>query len=381
MLNQLKQDAKNLIGWRTRRKIIVFSVDDYGNVRLASKQAREELDKAGIRAVSRFDAYDTLENREDLEMLYAVLSAHKDSNGKNAVFTTFALPCNIDFEQMAKEDYQVYYYEHLPLTFEKLSAMESASYEGAWKLLKEGISEAYLRPQFHGREHFHVKVIEERLLQKDKELMLSLKNRSLASLSPRENEGPGYTSAFGFRDFSEVPEFEPIIREGLEAFEKVYGYAAVHFTPPGGNEHRQVHSFGGKYGISYVDVPMVKKEHQGNGQYKNQFYYTGKKNKDGITYMVRNVVFEPTENNADEAVNLAMKQIEAAFRWNRPAIISSHRVNFCGHVDPANRKKGLGALNELLKQITAKWPEAEFMSADELGDLVTHKIEEKRLKR
>jgi len=373
MLNQLKQDAKNLVGWRTRRKIIVFSVDDYGNVRLASKQAREKLDKAGIRAVSRFDAYDTLENREDLEMLYAVLDAHKDKQGNHAVFTTYALPCNIDFEQMAKEDYQSYYFEDLPLTYEKLSVTDPSSYEGAWELLKQGIAEGFLRPQFHGREHFHVKIFEERLRQKDRELMLSLENRSLASLSIRENENPGYTSAFGFRNFSEVPEFEPIIREGLEAFERVYGYPAVNFTPPGGNEHSQVHSYCSKQGISFVDVPMVKREHQGNGRYKNRFYYTGKKTKTGITYMVRNVVFEPTENDANEAIKQAMKQIEAAFRWNRPAIISSHRVNFCGHVDPENRKEGLGALNELLKQITGKWPEVEFMSADKLGDLITKK--------
>jgi hypothetical protein len=65
-----------------------------------------------------------------------------------------------------------------------------------------------------------------------------------------------------------------------------------------------------------------------------------------------------------------MQQIEAAFRWNRPAIISSHRVNFCGHIDPANRAKGLGDLRVLLKKIVEKWPDVEFMSAGELSDLI-----------
>ncbi len=371
MLNQIKQDAKNLIGWRTRRKVLVFSVDDYGNVRLASKQAREELDQSGLKAISRFDAYDTLENREDLEMLYAVLDSVRDKNGKGAVFTTYALPCNIDFEQMAEEDYSQYHFELLPQTFEKLAVLDPASYEGAWNLLKEGISGGFLVPQFHGREHFNLKVFEDRLHRKDKELISSLKSRSLASLSNLDHESPGYTSAFGFREFSENLEFEPIIKEGLDAFEKVYSYRAVNFTPPGGSEHKIVHSYASHHGISYVDVPMIKKEHQGKGKFQSRFYYTGKKNADGITYMVRNVVFEPTEMDGNDAVNLAMKQIEAAFRWNRPAIISSHRVNFCGHVDPANREDGLRALKELLKRITKKWPEVEFMSADQLGDLIT----------
>ena len=371
MLNQLKQDAKNMIGWRTRRKVVVFSVDDYGNVRLASKKAREELHSAGLKVVSRFDAYDTLENREDLEMLYEVLSSSRDKNDRSAVFTTFALPCNIDFEQMAEEDYREYRYELLPLTYEKLTGLDPKSYDGAWQMLQEGVSGGLLMPQFHGREHFNVKVFEERLHKKDKELITSLKTRSLASLSASDAQGPGYTSAFGFREFSENHSFESIIEEGVNAFEKVYGYRPVHFMPPGGNEHSIIHGYSRKYGIACVDVPMVKKEHQGLGKYKTRFYYTGKKNSLGTTYMVRNVVFEPTENPGSDPVNFAMKQIEAAFRWNRPAIISSHRVNFCGHVDPRNRKEGLSALKELLNRITKKWPDVEFLSSDQLGDLIT----------
>ena len=50
MLNIIKQNAKNIVGWKTKRKIIVLSVDDYGNVRLASREARKTLDKAGIKA-------------------------------------------------------------------------------------------------------------------------------------------------------------------------------------------------------------------------------------------------------------------------------------------------------------------------------------------
>jgi hypothetical protein len=372
MLNLLKQDAKNLIGWKTRRKLLVFSVDDYGNVRLASKKAREALDKSGMKAVSRFDAFDTLENREDLEMLFEVLGSARDVHGHAAIFTTYALPCNIDFEQMVSVDYKHYEHELLPQTFEKLSQQDSLAYEGAWPMLQEGIKDRLMVPQFHGREHFNVKVFEDLLKEKDQELLTSLKNRSLANLNPSSSQGPGYTSAFGFKDYEENQSFEQIIREGLDAFEQVYGYPAVHFTPPGGGEHSIVHRYAGKYGIKYVDVPMIKKEHQGHGKYKTRVYYTGKRNVAGITYLVRNVVFEPTEHDASEAVNLAIKQIEAAFRWNRPAIISSHRVNFCGHVDPGNRKEGLAALKELLKRITALWPDVEFISADQLGDLIAN---------
>lgn len=371
MFKYLKQDLKNLPGWRTRRKLLVFSVDDYGNVRLDSGKAREDLDRAGLKALSRFDAYDTLETREDLEMLFGVLESFRDVHGRPARFTTYALPCNIDFEKMAEEDYGRYHFELLPKTFEKTSALDPPAYQGAWSLLQEGIGRGLMVPQFHGREHFNVHLFEELLQRRDRELLTSLRTRSLASISVSDTRTPGYTAAFGFREFKENQAYESIIEEGIAAFEEVYGYRPVQFTPPGGEEHRIVHAYAGKYGISGVDVPLIKREHQGGGRYRTRFYYTGRKNPAGITYFVRNVVFEPTESGEKEAVNLAMKQIESAFRWNRPAIISSHRVNFCGHVDPANRQLGLRALGELLKQICRKWPEVEFISADQLGGLVT----------
>jgi hypothetical protein len=89
--------------------------------------------------------------------------------------------------------------------------------------------------------------------------------------------------------------------------------------------------------------------------------------------MVRNVVFEPTEDRGIDWIDFTLKQIETAFRWNKPAIISSHRVNFCGHIDEKNREKGLKSLEGLLQEIVKKWPDVEFMSADELGNCILKK--------
>ncbi len=90
-----------------------------------------------------------------------------------------------------------------------------------------------------------------------------------------------------------------------------------------------------------------------------------KRGQDHVT-VVRNVVFEPTNDEAFDSVKLALDQVAAAFRWRRPAIISSHRVNFCGHIDPENRKQGLRALKQLLDGIVRRWPDVRFVSADEL---------------
>jgi len=369
MKQKLFNNLKNIYGWKTTRKIIVISVDDYGNVRLDSKKAREQMDKKGLKVLSRFDAFDSLENREDLEALYEVLTSVKDKNNNNAVFTPFALPCNINFEAMAEENYMNYKYENLPDTYEKLSDQNPSAYSGTWELWKEGIEKGLMRPQFHGREHFNLKVFKEKLQQKDHEVLTALKNRSYTSISNTGYPTISYTAAFEFDKFEENLVFKDIIADGLKRFEEVYGYKSIHFNPPGGREHPIIHQYLKENGVKFLDTPLLKEEHQGNGKIKKILNYTGKKNKDGMTYQVRNIVFEPTTLDRDW-VSYSLKQIETAFFWNRPAIISSHRVNFCGHIDPKNREIGLKQLKELLKKIVTKWPDVEFMSSVKLGELI-----------
>lgn len=368
---KLKLNAKNLIGWRTDRKFVVFSVDDYGNVRLHSKEARRKLDEAGMNVMNRFDAFDTLETRADLEALYETLGAVTDRNGRHPVVTPFAMPCNIDFETMEALNYSEYRYEKLPVTYKKLSAMDPDAYSGAWDLWKTGIRQGLMVPQFHGREHLNLKLFREKLEKRDSELMTALRNRSYTSIRSDEYSTISSTAAFDFDRREENVEFEEIIRDGLDQFEKVYGYRSNHFNPPGGRENPDIHTVLKEEGIDYIDTPILKNEHQGEGKYRKVFNYTGKKNRHGQHFIVRNVVFEPTENRGVDWVAYTMKQIEAAFRWNRPAVISSHRVNFCGHIDEENRRKGLDALKQLFKKIIERWPDTEFISANELGDLVS----------
>ncbi len=371
MKRYILNHLKNIPGWRNNRKLVVISVDDYGNVRLDSKKARDQLDKAGLKVHSRFDAYDTLETREDLEALYDVLTSVKGKNGKHAVFTPFALPCNINFERMAKDGYQDYHYECLPETFKKMSTRYPQAYDGTWSLWQEGMDKGLMAPQFHGREHLNLKVFREKLLKNDPLLIQALKNRSYPSLGYSGYKTISQMAAFEFWDFKENEVFKEIIEDGLNRFEEVFGYRSLHFNPPGGREHPVIHKALQGGGVRYLDTPFIKNEHQGNGKYKRVLNYTGKKNHLNQTYLVRNVVFEPTHDRGIDWVSYTMKQIEAAFFWNRPAIISSHRVNFCGHIDPKNRKQGLTALKQLLSKIKTKWPDVEFMAANELAHLVT----------
>jgi hypothetical protein len=356
-----------MIGWKTNRKIVVFSVDDYGNIRVNSMNARKRMDDAGMNIYSRFDAYDTLETKQDLELLFEVLESVRDKNGRPAIFTPFALPCNIDFEKMELNDFNQFYFETLPSTYEKLSVQQPEAYSGAWRLWKQGIDRGLLKPQFHGREHLNLTIFNDKLKKRDSHLLTALKNKSFASISDDEYPTMSSTAELDFWDVKENENLKPIIKEGLEIFKNVYGYSSSYFTPPVFNIHNSLFQTLKDNGIEFIDLAMVRKEHQGLNVYQKSFNYIGKKTKEGLTIMVRNVVFEPTEERGLDWVSYSMKQIETAFRWNKPAIISSHRVNFCGHIDPKNREKGLSTLKRLLQEIVKKWPDAEFMTADELA--------------
>jgi hypothetical protein len=367
---ELANHIKNIFGWQTNRKLIIFSVDDYGNVRLDSKNAYDNLSKLKIPFNSHFDRFDTLETREDLEALFDVLSSVKDKYGNPAVFTPFALPCNINFEEMAENNYQEYKYELLPDTYVKLSKNNPKAYSNTWELWQEGIKKKLIRPQFHGREHFNLGVFNDLLEKRNENLLQVLRQNSYVSIPEHANYRQGWTAAYSFDKFSETDLFLENIKDGLSRFEEVFGYKASVFTPPAQQFPLHLEAELMDLGLTHIDQSRKSKRHLGDGKYKLEKHSLGRglNNND----IVRNVVFEPTTTQHFNWVNFTFKQIEAAFRMNKPANISSHRVNFCGHIDTENREKGLKALQELLNKIVKRWPEVEFISADQLGVIITN---------
>jgi len=106
--------------------------------------------------------------------------------------------------------------------------------------------------------------------------------------------------------------------------------------------------------------------------YKKKYHYQGERNRYGQRYLIRNVFFEPSTNPTFNWVDDCLHRIETAFRWQKPAIISSHRVNFIGFIKQQNREVNLALLHQLLQSIIKRWPDVEFMSSDQLGDLMKY---------
>ena len=363
MKQNLLNHLKNIGGWSTKRKLVVFSVDDYGNLRIRNRKSLDNLRNEGLDVSGRFDSLDNLENTKDLNLLFKVLQSVRDKKGRPAVFTPYALPCNIDFEAISANGFSKYVYENLPITYDKL-AQEDSDYVRTWDLWREGIETGLLAPQFHGREHLNLSIFNDLLVRRDKELIACLRNGSYVSVPAHSNYKTGWTAAFSYKDLEEIDSFPSIIQSGIQTFSEVYGYSPTVFTPPAQHFPPRLDNHLVRWGFKAVDR-AYRQNRNFDGQFKNVTHKQGLQS-DGLVQIVRNVVFEPTDPRGFNWVDYSFKQVEAAFRLGKPANISSHRVNFAGGIDPKNRQIGLSALEALLRKIITKWPEVEFLSVEQL---------------
>lgn len=175
-------------------------------------------------------------------------------------------------------------------------------------------------------------------------------------------------AAFDFETENELKELVQISSEGIHLFKEIFKYQPTLFTASSLLHNSSIEPGLKEKGIEFIDRSKLTFEPLGNAQYRKKYFYLGQKNREKQIYLTRNCVFEP--NNSKESVNGTLQDINIAFRWGKPAIISSHRVNFVSGIEEANRDQGLGSLRELLKKIIKKWPDAEFMTSSDLGHLI-----------
>lgn len=362
--------AKNLPGKKTSRKLVVIYVDDYGSIRVKNKEAYNNLLKAGLAVDKTRYGYDTLCTTEDLSRLFDVLTSVKDKNGHSACFTPFANIANPDFDQMISEGFSRY----IRVPFTKTMEWLGSEYDGAYELWRQGIQEGIFRPEYHGTEHISVWKLMKALQEGHKSTLLAFENGSVAApFFPNEPMIGHATAVFDIVRASDNEALKDDIKIGLDMFENLLGYRASQFTPGAGIYSPSLHPVLKENGIDVIHVQRNKAYPLGDGKFVKNFLYTGKKNDFGQRYMVRNCVFEPFLDDCSRnslAVANCLNNIDAAFRMHAPAIVSTHRVNFAGAIEPKHRDVSLADLGELLNQIVRRWPDVEFVSGSDMSKIL-----------
>ncbi|MGD8779534.1 MAG: polysaccharide (de)acetylase [Ignavibacteria bacterium] len=365
---ELVNNLKNIPGWKTDRKIVVIESDDWGSIRMPSKHAYNDLLKFGIDLTSgdahRYNLYDSLATEDDLISLFDVLTSFKDHLNNHPKFTVVSVVANPDFEKIEQNNFEKYFYEPFTETLKKYPRCENS-----FSLWQQGISEKIFIPQFHGREHLNVYNWLKDLRNGDTETLYAFKYK-MWGFRKRNKNDISYQAAFDLKNINELKSQSDIIIDGLGLFYKLHKYKAQFFVPPNGPFNSSLKSPALDGGIKYISTPKIHYEPVGEGRTKRSFHWIGQKNKLGQLYLTRNCFFEPS-NNSKDWVDSCLSDIQYAFKWKKPAVISSHRVNYIGALDVKNRDNGIKNLRKLISSILKRWPDAEFMTSDELGNLIS----------
>ncbi len=360
LLNFLKN-----LGPSLKKNYIIFESDDWGSLRMPSNDVYAQLESKGIQlkfpGSDQYNLYDTLEDADDLERLFDVLSSSKDSHGRHAKFTPLVLAANPDFEKIKDSDFQNYSYLNLSQSYAKYNK------GNVLPLINEGIKNELFLPQFHGREHLNVPVWLRALQNNvgDSRLAFDYGVWGHINSHPRNIY---YQAAFDVEFPADVDIHKDVIIDGLNLFETTFGYRASYFVPPNGPMNNSLLPVLTEHGIQLVSSDTIQVEVFGEGKSKKHFRYMGMKNKFGQRIIKRNCFFEPSAGEKDW-VDSCLRDIDFAFKHHKPAVISTHRVNYIGGLNLANRDHGLNQLKDLLSKITKHWPEAEFIHTSELFDL------------
>jgi hypothetical protein len=362
----------NIPGWHTQQHLVVFESDDWGSIRMPSINSFDRLEKLGLDLRSadaeRYNLNDTLATSNDLESLFEVLSNVKDRLGNYAVFTPVTILANPDFQKIKGSGFQEYFYEPFTATLKRYPGCEHS-----FDLWREGIEKKVFVPQMHGREHLNVTAWMKALQTGENDTLQAFKE-GMWGFVPVKYPEVDYQAAFLLGNLNELKYQEKAIIEGLELFKTLFGYTAEYFVPPNGPFNNSLNKVLVHNGIKFRNTSKMQNETLGNGESRKVIHWLGQKDKTCIRYILRNCFFEPSLAGKDW-IDSCLNDIKIAFRWHKPAIISSHRVNYIGSLSPANRDKGLKQLSQLLCTIMKNWPDIIFMTTSELGKIISKKPE------
>lgn len=364
----VRNSLMNVLGPQISQKIVVIESDDWGTVRMSSKEAYNNLLNKGYPVHDcPYNTNDALESNDDLIALFEVLRSVEGSDGNPAILTANNIVANPDFELIKKSGFREYHYEPFTNTLKKYP-----NHDNVMELYKSGIEEGLIQPQFHGREHLNVKRWMQ-ALQNSKEAELDAFEQKV--FSPKIAKSKGYVNeymdALNFDNTSELEFLKQSLVEGLDLFESIWGFRSKSFIASCYIWHSDLEQTLYENRVQYIQgiVNQFEPKNEKGNTYKKKYHYQGQQNKLGQRYFIRNAFFEPSINPNFDWTTDCLNRINMAFKHKKPAIISAHRLNFIGHLNPKNREVNLKLFKELLMKITKQWPDVQFLSTDKLGYL------------
>jgi hypothetical protein len=362
--NKLAKNYINFRGWKTNRKIVVIESDDWGSVRIANQEVVEQAIKLNSSVgKNKFLFYDGLEKQTDLESLFELLSSFKDYKGNHPVVTALALTSNPNFEAMkGKGDHIEYKSESITDTYQKYGENQLFS---LWKNC--GVKSNLLYPQFHGKEHLFVNRYLKRINNHDDIENFAFQHDSIFGVE-NTTRALNFLAAFEYHSEEDKKIIEKQTEQGLESFKELFGFYSKSFCPSQSIYGEHIYPVLKRKGI--ITLQAGQQFVPNNLQLIKVDNFWGNRTKENLIFTRRNCTFETYKGSSFNHVDECLKEIEIAFRWKKPAVINSHRVNFTSRLRTDLRDQTLMDLKRMITEILKKWPDVEFVNSAQLADIM-----------
>ena len=348
--------STNIGGKRIDRKIVVIESDDWGSIRMPSKEVFDKLTQSGIPVNnSSYCRYDGLETNSDVEELTMLIDRIYSKYDKRVLLTLNFVTANPNFLKIETSNLTKYYSESIEETYRNYSESDLVIQK-----VKKGLQSGVFLPQFHGREHVNVPFWM-KLLNTNEDFRIAF-NHKVFGLS---------NDVFPHLDKSVQATYDTLdteyqndsILEGLDNFEQIFGFRSKSFI-----SNNYVLAESSFETLKNKGVEVI----QGMKYQKLPIEYSSKRRKlirrsygevdsnNNIKFSIRNCTFEPTE--IGDTVERTLQQIRVSFLLKKPAVISTHRINFTSRMSTENRDKNLKEFEKLLSRIIEEWPEVLVLS-------------------
>lgn len=356
MIDYILSRLNPYLGKRVNGRYVVFESDDWGAIRMASSEAFTKIAAAGYDVASNdYESNDALETSDDIAALASVLQGYADASGRNPQFVLNYAVCNPNLAAIKQSGYTDYSFERFTDTYER-------RYGECYPL--DSVVNGYrvFLPQFHCREHLNVaRWMQD--LKTDANGLRWVADIGCAGTHINSHLGNPYVKAY---DASVDAENDAICRnvaEGLDIFADIFGYKSLTAIAPSYlwddrlDEVYLQHGVEGLQGGKFQIMPSFRHR-------RPRYHWQGEQ-RNGLVYIQRNCVFEPTKMRSG-AVSRCLADIERAFSHNHPAVICSHRLNYIGYINAENAVNGRKQLSLLLEHILKRWPDVKFITSVEL---------------
>ena len=301
---------------------------------------------------------------QTLERLVRLLSHHRDHAGQPAIMTLGVVLAIPDGARIRDNDLLQYHRQTLA----------DEPFESLRQALLTGVRQRVFSLQLHGMEHFWPESV----------LAAAKDNTNLRSWltgnMPLAEQLPAVLQS-RWCDCSRLPSREldavnvrQAAYEEATIFSRIFGQIPAVAVPPTFIWNDAVEDGWAQAGVRVVISPGQRQDRRDDngrpvGPTPNKpgsLHLNGMSGRYGLTYLIRNVWFEPLRGHtAKHAINTMARQVALG----RPVLFETHRSNFVGEGPEVER--AFGELDGLLQGALQRFPLLRFCASEQLAERIT----------